>query len=111
MFSVTAAHQATEWRETMNIAINKQLNIADQYRDSDMMSHCMAIIWTKKLATADDKTQLLESVQTIPGVVDAEYAPKKPLILKIRYENERTSACDIVGVLRKTENQVRLVGC
>jgi len=97
----------------MNIAI-AELEMESEYTDSketSATSRCMAIIWARKLATENDRIVLAEAVRCISGVTHVDYSVRKPLILMVEYQNDNTSAFNIVSALRATEENVRLIGC
>jgi len=97
----------------MNIAI-AELEMESEYthsKETHTASRCMAIIWARKLATENDKIVLAEVVRGINGVTHVDYSVRKPLILMVEYQNDNTSAFNIVSALRATEGNVLLIGC
>ena len=97
----------------MNIAITEPER-ESAYADSqgmDAPSRCIAIIWARKLASKNDRIVLAQAVRGINGVTHVSYGDRKPLILIVAYQPDKTSALDIASALRATEGNVRLVGC
>lgn len=90
---------------TMDTAMNSQQQVLPQHQDLTSPSDSIATVFVKGGDDSTSTNQTINLLNTLPGIIDAEFAADQPNLISVRFDPQQTRVSHIIQSLRKVDYQ------